>query len=132
MLGTNVGLDYFLIPHYGIIGAAIATAISVTVGGLAGLIEIYILYRLQPYNIQYLRYIIVMLVTGVIAYTVTFSIVNLGIVTLFALISILTVIYIIGVHFSRSLDNTDYQVLSLIRARIANIMGIKCVKKSSL
>lgn|GEM_PF-2011167 len=132
MLGTNVGLDYFLIPHYGIIGAAIATATSVTVGGLAGLIEIYILYRLQPYNIQYLRYIIVVLVTGVIAHTVTFSIVNLGIVTLFALISILTVIYIIGVHFSRSLDNTDYQVLSLIRARIANIMRIKCVKKSSL
>ena len=53
--GSNVGLNILLIPRYGIIGAAIATSASFILMRLIGLGFVYKLFRIHPYNFQYVK-----------------------------------------------------------------------------
>jgi len=59
--GLNVGLNILLIPRYGIMGAAIATAVSILLRELVSLGFVYKELKIHPYNIQYAK--IVMIVT---------------------------------------------------------------------
>ncbi|MCP2518980.1 oligosaccharide flippase family protein [Candidatus Aminicenantes bacterium AC-335-K20] len=120
MLGTNVGLDYFLIPRYGIVGASIATSSSITIGGLAGLIEIYVLYRMQPFTLKHIKYAGIAIFSGILIYFLSYKLNELNIVRLIGLIGLLTIIYVIGVYYSQSLDSLDYKVFGKIKAKIIN------------
>jgi len=51
----NIILNYLLIPSYGIVGASIASGVSLAVYALVVLIELYILLRMHPYNIMFLK-----------------------------------------------------------------------------
>jgi O-antigen/teichoic acid export membrane protein len=48
VLITNVGLDLWLIPRYGILGAAIAWGTAITVSNVVPLIQLAVVFRLQP------------------------------------------------------------------------------------
>ena len=48
VLITNVGLDLWLIPRHGILGAAIAWATAITVSNVVPLIQLAVVFRLQP------------------------------------------------------------------------------------
>lgn len=50
MLGTNVVLDILLVPLFGITGAGIATATTVSLGGVLGLFELYYFKNIHPYQ----------------------------------------------------------------------------------
>jgi O-antigen/teichoic acid export membrane protein len=54
----NVIFNYVLIPKYGIVGAAYATSISLTIFNLLRLIEVVILFRMHPYSLSYIKPII--------------------------------------------------------------------------
>jgi O-antigen/teichoic acid export membrane protein len=45
---TNVGLDIWLIPRHGILGAAIAWGTAITVSNVVPLIQLAVVFRLQP------------------------------------------------------------------------------------
>ena len=47
--------NVILIPRWGLVGAAVASSLSVTTVNLLRVLEIWILYRLQPYNFSYLK-----------------------------------------------------------------------------
>lgn len=51
----NVGLNLLLIPRYGLLGAAIATAVSVSIIDTVGLIEVRVLLKIHPYSIAFLK-----------------------------------------------------------------------------
>ncbi|KXK28278.1 MAG: hypothetical protein UZ01_02763 [Candidatus Brocadia sinica] len=55
MVVMNIILNYFLIPEYGSLGAAIATGISIGAINLIRLLEVYILYKVHPYNLGYIQ-----------------------------------------------------------------------------
>jgi len=59
----SIALNYFLIPVYGPLGAAIATGISIAVINLVRLVEVYIIYKIHPYDMGYVQGIISALVT---------------------------------------------------------------------
>ena len=48
----NIALNYTLIPHYGIVGAAIATGTSVAVINLLRLGEVYYFLKIHPYRLD--------------------------------------------------------------------------------
>jgi len=50
-----VGLNVLLIPRWGVIGAATATLTAVAADNILRLIEVYILFRLVPYNLSFLK-----------------------------------------------------------------------------
>ena len=51
----NIVLNYILIPAYGIIGAALATGISIVSINLIRLLEVYSLMKIHPYNSNFLK-----------------------------------------------------------------------------
>lgn len=59
----NIGLNCLLIPRYGSIGAAIATGTSICIINILRLLEVYVLYKIHPYNMGYIQGI----TSGVIA-----------------------------------------------------------------
>ena len=118
MLGTAVGLCWLLVPQHGMVGAAIATAGATVLGGLAGLVEIYLLHGVQPFNRRYLRYASVLSVAGCVTYILGLGVDPAGAAGLLGLILLLAALYAAGLRISGSLDSMDYQVLDHIRAKI--------------
>jgi len=53
MLISNIVLNFWLIPIYGILGAAIATGLSMAVVDIAKIVEVYKLLRINPYDTNY-------------------------------------------------------------------------------
>jgi O-antigen/teichoic acid export membrane protein len=48
--GLNAAGNYLLIPHFGMMGAAISTACALACWNLAALAQVWIFHRIQPYN----------------------------------------------------------------------------------
>jgi O-antigen/teichoic acid export membrane protein len=57
----NIVLNYFLIPSFGILGAATATSISIASLNVIRLIEVQLLLKMNPYDLKYLKPIIAIL-----------------------------------------------------------------------
>jgi O-antigen/teichoic acid export membrane protein len=52
---VNVFLNYTLIIRYGVVGAAVATMLSITLLNLTYLIEVYCFYKIFPYHPRFLK-----------------------------------------------------------------------------
>jgi len=124
MVAANLGLDFWLVPKHGIYGAAIATSVSGILGGAAGLIEIYWLYRIQPYSLHHLKFLACILgSTGVgyfMASRLPHTFWGIAFMTL-----ILGGFYSAGLVVSRSLDGTDFEVFLPFKAHFLSKGGIK-------
>lgn len=118
MLAVNVLLDYLLIPIYGLTGAAIATASAVTSWHLLGLLEVYILYKLQPFTAKHLRYAAVGMTTAGILYLLRIWIGSDNVLNLLFLVILFAVLYVSSLHFSRSFDKADYEALGYIKLKL--------------
>lgn len=66
MVIINIILNYFLIPMYGSLGAAIATGVSIVSINLIRLLEVYIIYKIHPYNMGYIHGIASGIITVII------------------------------------------------------------------
>ena len=53
MLVSNIVLNFWLIPIYGILGAAIATGVSYAIINTARIVEVYTLLGMHPYDTNY-------------------------------------------------------------------------------
>ena len=62
LVGITIATNYFLIPKYGINGAAMATAISVLLFNLIRLVLIKVKMNMHPFSLNTLKTIIVLLV----------------------------------------------------------------------
>jgi O-antigen/teichoic acid export membrane protein len=58
MVLINITLNLLLIPRLGIMGAAIATAISITGGTVLNSIIVFLLHRVHPYSWKYVKAIL--------------------------------------------------------------------------
>jgi O-antigen/teichoic acid export membrane protein len=58
MLLLNIVLNILLVPKYGIIGASLATAVSVGLVSIATLLEVYYFLNMHPYIMDFLKPII--------------------------------------------------------------------------
>jgi O-antigen/teichoic acid export membrane protein len=54
-LAANIGLNMYLVPIYGLTGAAVGTAVSLSALFLVGVIQVRKLLKLWPYDRRYLK-----------------------------------------------------------------------------
>ena len=54
-IAVNIGLALWLVPHFNVIGAAVAAAVAVIILNLTGLIEVYWIMRIHPYRWDMLK-----------------------------------------------------------------------------
>ena len=66
-LATNVILNYFWIPRYGLTGAALATATAICLMNLLLTAEMWLILRLQPFSVKLFKPII----AGIAAFLIT-------------------------------------------------------------
>jgi stage V sporulation protein B len=118
ILALNAGLDYALVPAYGMIGAALVQVVGILVLALMGWAEIYVLYRLQPLTGHHVRYLAVAAVSGGLIYGIERWLGTSGVISLLVLAPLLTAAYALGLYLTRSLDAVDYQILGQIRHRV--------------
>lgn len=78
MVVANFFLNLFLIPKMGLLGAALATGISILSINLIKLVEVYVLYKFHPYNFSYLRGIMATLAAGVVVFFLRIYLMNSG------------------------------------------------------
>jgi O-antigen/teichoic acid export membrane protein len=55
VLGLLIGLNLLLTPRWGLLGAATAAATANAMVNLLRLAEVYVLYRMLPYNVSFLK-----------------------------------------------------------------------------
>ena len=119
-LSVNVGLGFLLIPKYGIVGAAIATGVTLTVGSLLGFAEIFILYKMQPFSRDTLKYILVGGVTGLVFFYLDSWLMTENVILLLLSILLMVGFYCLGIIISGSLDDEDKAIIKNIFKRIQN------------
>ncbi len=66
----TLALNILLIPRWGLMGAAVASLTAVTSINLLRLVEVFLLFRLLPYNLGFIKPITAGLVTLAVAWTV--------------------------------------------------------------
>ena len=91
----NISLNYFLIPQYGIVGAALSTAIALFILSILRFIENIVLMKLNLFSIKLIKPI----VAGIITFLIYSNAKNIFL-NLFSLDNILGLIVYLLVHFT--------------------------------
>jgi O-antigen/teichoic acid export membrane protein len=110
----NIGLGFLLVPKYGIVGAAIATAVTMSINGLLGLMEIYYLYKMQPFSLDTIKYLSIGAVTGLAFYGINSWLNFSSVLGLLVLITLMIAVYIAGFFLTNSLDEVDLETIGRI------------------
>ena len=110
---TNVSLNIFLIPLMGIVGAAIASAISLAVINMIKSAQIFQMHKIHPFTKNYLKPIVTSTALIFIIYLLVkhlFS-VSISIWALILLLFLFLVMYGVSILISKSFDDEDIMML---------------------
>ena len=113
---SNVLLNFLLIPSYGIVGAAVATAASYFVANVFRSFWLYMETKIHPFNRNYVKPLVISFVLlGVIKGL------NLRVTSIWYAVPVLVVflgVYALLVPLSRSIDREDVELLLAVEKRL--------------
>lgn len=113
----NIVLNLWLIPLYGILGAALATGISLIANNLLGLLEAYLMLKIHPWNRSYFR-IAIPLVTAITGYWIAINLQVSPILSVLVVASTFTIAFLVS-----SLTEADKMILRTIVGKIYRRRG---------
>ncbi|MCD4691217.1 flippase, partial [bacterium] len=119
---ANIGLNLYLIPRYGVLGAAVATSVSLVAINIVGLIEVKLLLGIWPYRLSYLK----LVVAGVVALAGNlFLRANTPELNVFIVVGILAATFVVflGVLALLGIEKNDRMLLRRALARIGRGRG---------
>jgi O-antigen/teichoic acid export membrane protein len=117
MLVLNVVLNFWLIPIYGILGAAIATGVSFAAINVARILEVYAFLRMHPYDTNYHKpFVAGGLVLLLSAFLSMSHILTLHWVTSMVTLSLayFVILYLLGLEYE------DVMIWAAVKRRISN------------
>ncbi len=117
-LALNIILNFFLIPVLGIIGAALATGISLLTIYVTRLLELYYFFRLWPFSKRYVKGSIAGAVAIMFTFFVKSLIPNVNYLYSLFITTMLVGISFVGTILALKLDEEDKVVISAIRNRM--------------
>ncbi len=113
----NIILNYFLIPKYGINGAALSTAISISI--LSVLFTYQAWKKTSIFIIK--KDVIKVFLSGIISFIITWSIsiyFNTGFTKLIISGLVFCIVYPLLLYITNSIDSNDYLILKAIKNKI--------------
>lgn len=113
----NIILNYIMIPKYGMLGGAIASAIALLVWSLLGLFQSYYITKIHPFKKGFLKLTII----GAITFVSIFFLKDYLGTNLFKIINSMIVgflIYFILIIITNCLDREDTQILKAIKSKL--------------
>jgi O-antigen/teichoic acid export membrane protein len=118
----TIGLNALLIPRWGLMGAATASLAAAVTINLLRLSEIFVLFRLLPYDVSFVKPVVAGLVTLAIAWGVRlFSPSRTSLVYTAMNVIVLLVVYV-GMIFLLGLSQEDRAVLDRLRRRMGRML----------
>jgi O-antigen/teichoic acid export membrane protein len=116
----NISLNYMLIPRYGIIGAGIATGLSIALIYILRLAEVYYFLKIHPYKLTFLKPCAAGFLSFFLFYFITtklspITIFNSAILALFFISLYFFLIYLL------KLDEEDKYILKSAYQKIINL-----------
>lgn len=116
--GTNFILNFLLIPIYGIKGAAIATGISVALGGLLGFFFVSRIGKMQPFKRSYFKPTVASLLAVSIVYAITKYVIGVSIPSLVGMFFAFLVLYFFLLLLFKSFEPQDLMIMRAIDQRL--------------
>jgi len=119
MVALNFFLNLFLIARMGTIGAAIATALSISVINAAKLIEVYLLYNIHPYSANFLKGFLAVFCGCVACYLVRLAAieVRVGFVSIIVLAGLSLTVVTFASMWILGFDEEDKMLFEIVRSR---------------
>jgi len=122
-LGVSLGLGLLLIPRWGIVGAAAAVLIAELTDGLLRLIEIYVLFRILPFDRTFVKPIVAAL-TAVAAVFVLSQFVPAQPRALYAAIQMTALFSVyFGMNLLLGLPPEEQKMLAYMRQRASMVFA---------
>jgi O-antigen/teichoic acid export membrane protein len=115
-----VGTNWVCIPRWGIMGAAIAVAISMAAVTVISACEVWSLYRVQPYTWSLAKPILAGAGTGVLAWNVK----DLAAPEFFPLVGVLTVAAYAALLALFRFEDIDRRAFDSVLARVRPVYGV--------
>ncbi|MBU7031434.1 MAG: polysaccharide biosynthesis C-terminal domain-containing protein, partial [Theionarchaea archaeon] len=112
----NVVLNSFLIPLYGMNGAAFATASTFILINILALIQVYRISHMHPFSLTYVKPLMMSLILFIGFYTV-FRHVTVSYWVLPLLFLFFSILYILILFATRSFDREDIMLIATLEKR---------------
>ncbi|MCD6230843.1 MAG: flippase [Dehalococcoidia bacterium] len=112
--GLNVILNYLLIPVYGINGAAIATATSLTTGSIITWLLALRITGMQPFKKSFIKPVAASLLSVSIVYALTRYIIGVSIPSLVGMLLVFLALYFFLLLLFKSFGPEDLVIMSAI------------------
>ncbi len=113
----NIILNYILIQKYNLNGAAIATSISIITFSILTSIYTYKLLKIQPYRIQLIKPILIILLLIPLYFALSLIQFN-DIIKIVIVFSIPGVLYILLLNITKVFDEEDLKLIELVKNRL--------------
>jgi len=117
----NFGLNYLLIPLYGIEGAAIATGISIALISVLHLFFVHKIANIQPFRKTYFKPLFASFVSVSVVYGITKYIIGISVFTLLGMFFVFLILYFLVLLSLKSFEEEDIMIMMVIDQRF----GIK-------
>jgi O-antigen/teichoic acid export membrane protein len=117
LLAVSIGLDIWLIPKYGLRGAAWAGAIAVILVNLLRLFEVWLTLKIHPFKWGFAKPIAAGVLSSVSIYFLQSRVFSEGLLLDLASLLLLIFIYIAIIYLLK-LDSEDILVIDSVRRRI--------------
>lgn len=113
----NVTLNFFLIPLYGINGAAFATALSLIFGVALGFSVVYMITGIHPFKLSYLKPVFSSIIAVSIVYGITKYILGVSHPVLIIMFFVFLALYFFLLLFFKSFEEEDLMIMRAIEER---------------
>lgn len=114
----NFGLNYLLIPLYGVNGAAIATGTSIATINIIHLLLVYRIGKMHPFKIIYLKPFFASILAVSIMYILTKYVVGVSIFSLFVMFIGFLGLYFFLLLIFKSFEEEDLMIMRAIDQRL--------------
>jgi O-antigen/teichoic acid export membrane protein len=115
---VNFCLNLYLIPIFGINGAAMATALSSVFVGLLYFIVGYSVSKMQPFKRNYLKPIFAAIVAVLIVYVLTKYLIGVSFFALIVMFFVFLLIYFFLLLLMKGFDENDLMIMRAIDERV--------------
>jgi O-antigen/teichoic acid export membrane protein len=115
---VNVLFNFFLIPVYGINGAAAATGFSLALITVLHLIFAYRIGRVQPFRWSYVKPLFASVIAVAVVYGMTQYVIGVSFVSLVVMLFVFGLLYFFLLLLMKGFDEEDLVVMSAVDQRL--------------
>jgi len=116
--GSNVLFNFFLIPIYGINGAAIATGSSVVLMSILYLFFVYRITGMQPFRLSYVKPLFASLIAVSVVYALTKYVIGVSLFSLAMMLFVFLALYFFLLLLFKSFEEQDLMIMRAIDQRL--------------